>query len=140
MELLLVVVILGLLTTLAIPNFSRVRDRAMVARAIGDMRALQQEITEFRFRNGRLPATLDEVDRGGFLDPWDRPYQYLPIEGVRGVGGFRKDRFLVPLNSDYDLYSMGKDGATSGPLSAPASHDDIVRANDGGFVGLAEDF
>jgi general secretion pathway protein G len=35
---------------------------------------------------------------------------------------------------------MGADGASQGPLSAKASQDDIVRANDGGFVGLAKDF
>ena len=49
----------------------------------------------------------------------------------------RKDRFLVPINSCYDLYSMGKDGQSVPPLTAKASWDDIVRANDGAFVGLA---
>jgi general secretion pathway protein G len=35
---------------------------------------------------------------------------------------------------------MGKDGASVSPLTAKASRDDIVRANNGGFIGLAEDF
>jgi general secretion pathway protein G len=52
----------------------------------------------------------------------------------------RKDRFLVPINSDFDLYSMGKDRETVAPLTAKKSHDDIVRANDGAFVGLASEF
>jgi general secretion pathway protein G len=52
----------------------------------------------------------------------------------------RKDRFLVPINSDFDLYSMGKDRDTVAPLTAKKSHDDIVRANDGAFVGLASEF
>ena len=43
----------------------------------------------------------------------------------------------MPLNSEYDLYSKGKDGASAPALTAAASKDDIVRANDGGFVGLA---
>jgi general secretion pathway protein G len=55
-------------------------------------------------------------------------------------GKMRKDRFLVPLNSDYDLYSMGKDGDSRPPLTAQMSRDDIVRASDGAFVGLASDF
>jgi len=38
------------------------------------------------------------------------------------------------------LYSRGKDGDSSGPLSAKASRDDIVRANNGGFIGLGEDY
>jgi general secretion pathway protein G len=50
----------------------------------------------------------------------------------------RKDRNLVPINSDYDLYSMGPDGESMPPLTAARSRDDIVRANNGGFVGTAE--
>ena len=46
----------------------------------------------------------------------------------------------MPLNSDYDLYSMGLDGESKKPLSAKVSQDDILRALDGAFVGLAEDF
>ena len=60
--------------------------------------------------------------------------------GKGGVGGARKDKFLVPLNSLYDLYSLGKDGESVPPLAAKASWDDIIMANDGGFVGLAKDF
>ena len=30
-------------------------------------------------------------------------------------GKFRKDKNIVPINSDYDLYSMGPDGASGGP-------------------------
>jgi general secretion pathway protein G len=57
-----------------------------------------------------------------------------------GIGGARKDRFLVPINSDFDIYSMGRDGQTIAPLTAPKSHDDIIRASDGGFYGLAAYF
>ena len=46
----------------------------------------------------------------------------------------------MPLNSLYDLYSIGKDGKSVPPLTAKASWDDIIMANDGGFVGLAKDF
>ncbi len=55
-------------------------------------------------------------------------------------GQVRKDRFLVPINSDYDLYSRGKDGRSVPPLTAQQSRDDIIRANDGGFIGLASEF
>ena len=46
----------------------------------------------------------------------------------------------MPLNSDFDLYSMGPDGQTATPLTAKASRDDIVRANNGGFIGVASDY
>ena len=47
---------------------------------------------------------------------------------------------MNPLNSDYDLYSVGEDGLTQKPLNASNARDDIVRANNGAFVGLAEDY
>ena len=56
------------------------------------------------------------------------------------MGQARKDHFLVPLNSDYDLYSKGPDGKSSPPLTAEASRDDIIRANDGAYFGLASDY
>jgi general secretion pathway protein G len=55
-------------------------------------------------------------------------------------GQARKDRFLVPINTDYDLYSMGPDGRSVAPLTANASRDDIIRASDGTFIGRACDF
>lgn len=73
-------------------------------------------------------------------DPWDNAYAYTNIAEVKGNGKLRKDRNLVPINSDYDLYSKGPDGESVGPLTAKKSRDDIIRANDGGFVGVAEDF
>lgn len=57
-----------------------------------------------------------------------------------GVGGARKDRFLVPINSDFDIYSRGKNGTTVVALTPPQSQDDVIRASDGGFYGLARNF
>jgi general secretion pathway protein G len=52
----------------------------------------------------------------------------------------RKDKNLVPLNSDFDLYSKGPDGESVPALTAGVSRDDIVRANDGAFIGVAADY
>ena len=63
--------------------------------------------------------------------------------GNAGGGGSvkpRKDRFLTPINSDYDLYSMGPDGQSNEPLNVPVSRDDIIRASNGAYVGVAENF
>ena len=63
----------------------------------------------------------------------------------RGGGGGphghpRKDRFLVPINTDFDLYSMGRDGQSVAPLTAAKSRDDVVRAANGAYIGLASNF
>ena len=41
-----------------------------------------------------------------------------------------------PLNSDYDLYSMGRNRDSSLTPRAAKSQDDIVRTDDGKYVGL----
>ena len=93
--------------------------------------------------DGIYPQSLADVDGEDFsqvLDPWGNPYQYLNIAQGGPGGKVRKDKFLVPLNTDFDLYSMGRDGESLAPLTAKASHDDIIRANNGGYVGLAVDY
>ena len=132
-ELLLVVVIIGVLASMGVPQYQKALDMARVAKAIGDIEAIQVELSSI----DALPASLAAVSRDTYKDPWDRPYVYLKLEGLKGKGAARKDHFLVPLNSDYDLYSMGKDGASAAPLTAKASADDVIRANNGGFIGLA---
>jgi general secretion pathway protein G len=44
------------------------------------------------------------------------------------------------LNSDFDLYSVGRDGLTAASLLNSKSRDDVVRARDGSFVGTAQEF
>jgi general secretion pathway protein G len=136
-EMIVVSVVVGTLAALAVPRAHDVLLRAQVARAITDIHAIEIEVNDFWGERERLPTTLAEIGRQTMVDPWGRPYVYAR---TTGVGGARKDRFLVPLNSDYDLYSLGPDGRSSAPLSAAASHDDVIRANDGGYIGLAEDY
>jgi general secretion pathway protein G len=56
------------------------------------------------------------------------------------LGKMRRDHFLVPVNTDFDLYSLGKDGLSQSPFTAAASQDDIVRANNGLYVGLVSEY
>ena len=56
------------------------------------------------------------------------------------IGAARKDGNLVPINTNYDLCSSGKDGKSKAPLRAKDSHDDIIYANDGGYIGRASEF
>ena len=138
-ELVVVVVITGVLAAIAVPSYQGMRERAQIAAAISEIASLQQEITEFRLLNNRYPTSLAEIGRDADLDPYGRPYSYLNHDGASD-GAKRKDRFLVPVNTDYDLYSLGPDGLTAAPFTAGESRDDIVRANNGGFIGLAEIF
>lgn len=137
LELIVVVGILGTLASIAVPAYYNYVEKARVTKAIVEIRQLEKEILSFQAINERLPASLDEIGRGNMADPWGNPYQYLDVTTTEGVGKVRKDRFMVPLNSDFDLYSMGKDGSSVSPLTAKQSHDDIIRANNGQYVGIA---
>ncbi len=141
-ELMVVIAIVSILAAIAVPSFAAYRERAMVAVCITDIGTIAKEISAFSIDNDRLPETLAEAGWGGKMDPWGNPYQYLKIDGAaKSVKGkARKDRFLVPINTDFDLYSMGPDGLSVGPLTAPQSQDDIIRASDGSFIGRASHF
>ncbi len=140
LELLLVMAIMLTLAAMGIPVFADAIESAYVGRAIGDIRTLQTEITRYEVQFQMLPDTLQEVGITDLLDPWGNPYEYLNYENAAGPLQPRKDKFLKPVNSTYDVYSKGPDGDSQIPFTAEASHDDIVRANDGAFIGIAEEF
>ncbi len=119
-ELMVVIFILGLLTTIVVINVMPSQDRAMVAKAQADIATLGQALEMYRLDNLAYPASSDGLQalvaappslattaryrQGGYVkklpdDPWGRPYQY-DNPGRRGPG--------------YDLYSLGADGAPGG--------------------------
>ncbi len=133
-ELLTVLVIFGILISMTMDRSQRAMLAAQNAQAAVEIMEMQTAIDDYEFDNDILPGSLAAVGHGGKLDPWGRAYVYTIITDIDLA---RKDKFLVPLNTSYDLYSMGADGRSALPLTAPASHDDIVRGSDGGYIGLA---
>lgn len=139
-ELLMVCAVLMTISAIAVPSLVSAMDSARIARAVGDMEAIESGVTLYQVIYGQLPDDLTQIGYGELLDPWKAPYQYLNHDTMKGNGKARKDRFLVPLNDDYDLYSMGKDGASVPPITAKPSQDDIIRAGSGDYLGLASQF
>jgi general secretion pathway protein G len=139
-ELLITLAIIWTLAAIAIPNLVAARDYAKSARAVADIHTIADEIQGYQIVHGKYPDMLADIGYGATLDPWGSPYQYLNFADTNGKGKMRKDRFLVPINTFFDLYSMGKDGQSVPPLTAKASQDDIIWANDGSYIGLASDF
>jgi general secretion pathway protein G len=142
-ELLVTFMIIATLGAIAVPTYNYYIDKARNNQALVDIIDIESKIIAFQVENQVPLNTLAQVGMGNRLDPWGNPYRYLRILGVppnliRSI--WRKDRFLVPINSDYDLYSMGKDGRTNPALTARVSRDDIIRANNGGYKGPAEGF
>ncbi len=142
LELMAAVTITALLVAIAIPSYRSVIERQKIATAIRDLSKMAMLIERYRTNHFKTPQSLAEVDAGHLLDPWGNPYRYLsfrpPTPGINGR--IRKDHNLHPINSEFDLYSMGPDGDSRAPLTARASRDDILWARDGSFIGVATDF
>ncbi|WP_317933381.1 prepilin-type N-terminal cleavage/methylation domain-containing protein [Halioxenophilus sp. WMMB6] len=139
LELLLALAIGAVLAALATNSYQRYRERVDLALAIADITTISQLLERYYVVHGSFPASLEEA-KIGLFDPWGNPYQYTNIALAKGKGDLRKDKNLVPINTDYDLFSAGKDGQSRSPLTAKVSQDDIIRANNGSYIGLAGDF
>jgi general secretion pathway protein G len=254
LELMIVVAILAIIASIAIPQYRSALRSARIVKCKQELRTISQAIDMFLATNHRLPLTLYETEFGGRRDPWGIPYCYLnysagagdgldwavrmglvdpsalvrnaagrrdgrpadavlrapqgpvqatpisrmgrvaqapvvqgpvvrggpvgpvaPVASVdpagtlasalgsqlsnadltdlaRSLGSHsmfagiavdstrRRDKYLFPLNTDYDLFSLGPDGLTATALNNPQSLDDVIRANNGGFFGVASDY
>ena len=139
-ELFVVIALLSTLIVVGIPLYTAYIDKARITRAEEDISNLQKEIQMYELSRKVLPPKLSDIRDADLMDPYGRPYQYHNFINTDERKKRRKDRFLVPLNADFDLYSMGRDGQGEPCITDPKSHDDIVRANDGQYIGPASEF
>ena len=127
-----------IVASFAVPAFHGYVERGRVARAVSDIGTLSLQLYRYEQRTNTLPSSLAEAGLGAD-DPWGRPYVYLRAADT-STARLRKDEELEPLNTDFDLYSFGPDGETALALPAAQSRDDVVRAGDGAFIGLAVNY
>ncbi|MUT70709.1 type II secretion system major pseudopilin GspG [Stutzerimonas frequens] len=118
-EIMVVVVILGILAALVVPQVMSRPDQAKVTVAKGDIKAIAAALDMYKLDNFAYPSTQQGLDalvkkpsgspqpknwnRDGYLkrlpkDPWGNGYQYLS-PGTQG---------------QFDLYSFGADGKPGG--------------------------
>ena len=137
-EMLVTIAILAVAAAIAVPVYRSYVAEARIASAITDIRQIELILSDLYLDNNP-PATLAAAGVD-LVDPWGNPYRYLWLRGNPDPsvnGKRRRDRAMNPVNSDYDLYSMGPDGETAPQFTAARGRDDIARANDGGFVGVS---
>lgn len=121
-ELLVVLVILGLIAGLVVPNILQRGEDAKIRAAEAEIQRLSMAIDEFYLDNGRVPKSLEElvekpgnarnwngpyVNNSNLVDPWENSYEY------RYPGEHR----------NYDIYSYGADGSPGGE----GSNQDITN-------------
>jgi len=139
-EMLVAIGVCGVLAAIAISSFRSYAVKGKIATAESDIMAIATAIGQYTTLNGGPPPDLATVNFDKLLDPWGNPYVYQSFTGLNGKGKMRKDKSLNPINTQYDLYSMGADGQSKMPLTAPESKDDVILAYDGNYIGLASDF
>lgn len=130
----IVICIIGTLAGIAVPSYRNYIEQAKRVRCISEIKLIERELLSFYIENDTFPDGLDEIGLEAIQDPWKNPYEYLRVDGA-GTGELRKDHFMVPVNTDFDLYSKGPDGKSLTPFTANPSRDDIVRANNGQYIG-----
>jgi general secretion pathway protein G len=139
-ELAIAIGIVGVLLSLAVPAWTGYRERMKRDQAIQDISVMGSAIERYWQDARAYPDNLAQAGLGTATDPWGNPYRYLNLDAHGARGHARKDHSLVPINTDFDLYSMGPDGRSAPPLTAQMSRDDIVRANNGKFIGPAANY
>lgn len=140
LELMIAVAIVAILAVVASGQYNAYIDKMKIDQAKADIHVISLAIQRFYSNSFTYPPDLAAVGHGGMLDPWERPYHYTDLSGKGSKGKARKDHKLNPLNSDFDLFSAGKDGVFKTQVDQKSSLDDVIRARDGGFVDLAEKF
>ncbi len=121
-EIMVVVVIIGILGAIVVPQFMSRPDQAKATAAKVDLQAIGTALEMYRLDNFHYPSTQQGLEAlskrpsglpaarswnpQGYLkslpvDPWGTPYQYLN-PGVKSADG------------GYDLYSLGSDGVAGG--------------------------
>ncbi len=128
-EIMVVVVILGVLGALIVPNIIGAPDEARVTAAKSDIRAISTQLETYRLHNSVYPSTEQGLEAlveepTGFpeprnwgpepylkkipVDPWDEPYYY-----------FSEDR-------SYEIYSYGADRREGGEgIDADINSNDL---------------
>ena len=110
LELLIVIAILGIVATIALPQFGGLLDRGRQRTTMTDMRSISTALGLYEAESGAYPTTLLELEpeymqRVPRQDPWGVAYEY-------SLSG-----------RDYTLTSLGADG-TPGPSPPSGWADD----------------
>jgi prepilin-type N-terminal cleavage/methylation domain-containing protein len=142
LEIVIVIIIAALIVGSAFPAYMYLIDSARNRRAIQDIRDMADDIDRFGRLNKRYPNDLAEIFTETPQDPWGITYRYLNIREAANPGSLpiRTDINEERLNSDYDLYSMGSDTVSLTSIAEPTSRDDIVRGDNGDFIGVVIDY
>lgn len=135
-EVIIAISIMAIIGTIASVTYRGHIESRNISIAISQIARVASTLDNYIHQNKHYPDSLADIGLNDLLDPWENPYQYNIAEDPCADIS-RNDHNISTLNTDYDLYSMGKDGTSVSHLSAKSSRDDVIRANNGNYIGLA---
>lgn len=136
-ELVVVIGIISILALIAYLGYKGYVYKAEIVSAVNEINILEKEIRGYEIEFADLPDSLNDIDQGGFLDPWQQPYVYLKHSIAANALDLRRLGGSL-INDEFDLFSSGKDNLTNFDIQHADSLDDIIRAKNGGFRGMAK--
>ncbi|GAB1043531.1 MAG: type II secretion system major pseudopilin GspG [Shewanella algae] len=127
LEVMVVIVILGILASMVVPNLMGNKDKADQQKAVSDIVALENQLDMYKLDNSVYPTTeqgLEALVEKPNISPEPRNYR---------DGGYVKRLPMDPWGNPYLLMSPGEHGKidvfTSGPDGQPGTEDDIGNWN-----------
>jgi general secretion pathway protein G len=131
LEVMVVIVILGILASMVVPNLMGSQERANMQKAVSDVTALETSLSLYKMDNYDYPTTdqgLDALVERSDVEPEPRRF---PEDGY--IKRLPKD----PWGNEYVLLNPGENGKMDvfsvGPDGEPGTEDDIGNWNLGDF-------
>ncbi len=122
LEVMVVIVIIGILASMVVPNLLGNKEKADIQKVVSDVLALENALDMYKLDNGRYPTTdqgLEALVERPELDPQPRSYR---------TDGYIRRLPNDPWGSDYLLLSPGTQNTI-----------DIFSAGQDGVVGNEDD-
>ena len=119
-EIMVVVVIIGLLAAVILPNVFGNVERAQVSKAKADIQAIETALTMYKLDNYKYPSTEQGL-KALTQQPNDPTVRNWKQGGYLGSGGLIKDPwqndyiYVYPgQHCEYDIYTLGADAQEGG--------------------------
>lgn len=128
-EILVVVVIIGILAALVVPNFIGRPDQAKVTAARADINALSNALDMYRLDNHSYPSTDQGLEAlvqkpSGFPEPKNYPPE--PYVKKLNTDPWGSSYVYLSSGTSFELYSLGADGQEGGEgVAADIRYQDI---------------
>ncbi len=127
LEVMVVIVILGIIASMVVPNLMGSQEQAARQKVVVDIRVLEEALDMYRLRNGFYPTT----EQG--LEALVTASSSQPVPRVFPEGGFIRRLPKDPWGEDYILVSPGQLGRidifSKGPDRVAGTNDDIGNWN-----------